>query len=163
MNDSPRAPRFVRLLAATERGVIGGLMAAIVALTLAQVIWRYVLDDPLQWSEELARYCFVWITLLGASTLLRVSDSHPRIDSLWHLAGPHVRSALDLFSRAMVILCSAAIAFGGLRMMQLNWEQRSPSVEIPMLWIYLSMLGAPLLGVFWTLWCGVCGCVEDDA
>jgi TRAP-type C4-dicarboxylate transport system permease small subunit len=163
MNDSPRAPRFIRLLAATERGVIGGLMAAIVALTLAQVIWRYVLDDPLQWSEEVARYCFVWITLLGASTLLRVSDGHPRIDSLWHLAGRHVRSALDLFSRAMVILCSFAIAFGGLRMMQLNWEQRSPSVEIPMLWIYLSMLGAPLLGVFWTLWCGVHGCAEDDA
>ena len=163
MNESPRAPWFVRLLAATERVVIGGLMATIVLLTLAQVIWRYVLDDPLQWSEELARYCFVWLTLLGASALLRLSDGHPRIDSLWHLAGLHVRSALDLFSRAMVILCSAAIAFGGLRMMQLNWEQRSPSVEIPMAWIYLGMLVAPLLGVFWTLWCGVHGCVEDDA
>jgi len=163
MNDLPRASRLGGMLAAIERTVIGGLMAAIVLLTLAQVIWRYVLDDPLQWSEEVARYCFVWLTLLGASALLRVSDGHPRIDSLWHLAGPHVRSALELFSRAMVILCSAAIAFGGLRMMQLNWEQRSPSVEIPMLWIYLSMLVAPLLGVFWTLWCGVHGCVEDDA
>jgi TRAP-type C4-dicarboxylate transport system permease small subunit len=117
----------------------------------------------LQWSEEVARYCFVWVTLLGASALLRVSDGHPRIDTLWHLADRHVRSALDLFSRAMVILCSLAIAFGGLRMMQLNWEQRSPSLEIPMAWIYLSMLLAPLLGVFWTLWCGAHGCVEDDA
>jgi TRAP-type transport system small permease protein len=163
MTDLPRASRLGGLLAATERGVIGGLMAAIVVLTLAQVIWRYILDDPLQWSEEVARYCFVWVTLLGASALLRVSDGHPRIDTLWHLGGRHVRSALDLFSRAMVILCSAAIAFGGLRMMQLNWEQRSPSLEIPMAWIYLSMLLAPLLGVFWTLWCGAHGCVEDDA
>jgi TRAP-type transport system small permease protein len=163
MNESPRAAWFVRLLAATERGVIGGLMAAIVVLTLAQVIWRYALDDPLQWSEEVARYCFVWLTLLGAATLLRVSDGHPRIDSLWHLAGRHVRRALDLFSRAMVMLCSAAIAFGGWRMMQLNWEQRSPSLEVPMAWIYLSMLVAPLLGVFWTLWCGAHGCLEDDA
>ena len=136
-------------------------MAAIVVLTLAQVIWRYALDDPLQWSEEVARYCFVWVTVLGAATLLRVSDGHPRIDTLWHLAGRHVRRALDLFSRAMVMVCSAAIAFGGLRMMQLNWEQRSPSLEVPMAWIYLSMLVAPLLGVFWTFWCGAHGCVED--
>jgi TRAP-type C4-dicarboxylate transport system permease small subunit len=162
MSDLPWASRLAGLLAATERGVIGGLMAAIVVLTLAQVIWRYVLDDPLQWSEELARYCFVWVTLLGASTLLRVSDGHPRIDTLWHVGGRHVRRALDLFSRAMVILCSTAIAFGGLRMMQLNWEQRSPSLEIPMAWIYLSMLVAPLLGVFWTLWCGTHGCMEDE-
>jgi TRAP-type transport system small permease protein len=162
MSDLPRGSWLGRMLSATERGVIGGLMAAIVVLTLAQVIWRYVLDDPLQWSEELARYGFVWVTLLGASALLRVSDGHPRIDTLWHLGGRRVRSALDLFSRAMVILCSAAIAFGGLRMMLLNWEQRSPSLEIPMAWIYLSMLVAPLLGVFWTLWCSAHGCVEDE-
>src|ERR1700745_238640 len=154
MNELPLGSRLVRLLVATERGVIGGRLAAIVVLTLAQVIWRYVLGNPLQWSEEVARYCFVWVTLLGASALLRVSDGHPRIHSLSHLGGRHVRSALELFSRAMVILCSAAIAFGGLRMMQLNWQQRSPSLEIPMSWIYLSMLVAPLLGVFWQLWCG---------
>ncbi len=163
MNESRRQPRFVRLLAAVERGVIGGLVAAIVALTLAQVIWRYVLDDPLQWSEEVARYCFVWVTLLGASTLLRVSDGHPRIDTLPLRMGSRARSALDLLSRALVILCSMAIAAGGLRMMILNWEQRSPSLEVPMAWIYLSMLVAPLLGVFWTLWRGIHGCVEDEA
>ncbi len=163
MNESRRQPRFVRLLAAVERGVIGGLVAAIVALTLAQVIWRYVLDDPLQWSEEVARYCFVWVTLLGASTLLRVSDSHPRIDTLPLRMGSRARSALDLLSRALVILCSMAIAAGGLRMMILNWEQRSPSLEVPKAWIYVSMLVAPLLGVFWTLWRGIHGCVEDEA
>jgi TRAP-type C4-dicarboxylate transport system permease small subunit len=79
------------------------------------------------------------------------------------MAGRRVRRVLDLFSRAMVILCSLAIAFGELRMMQLHWEQRSPSLEIPMAWIYLAMLVAPLLGVFWTLWCGAHGFVEDDA
>ena len=162
MNELPLGSRLVRLLAATERGVIGGLMAAIVVLTLAQVIWRYVLGNPLQWSEEVARYCFVWVTLLGAATLVRVSDGHPRIDTLSLSAGPRLRSALDVFSRAMVILCSIEIAAGGLRMMQLHWEQRSPSLELPMAWIYIAMLLGPLLGVFWALWCGAHGNVEDE-
>jgi TRAP-type C4-dicarboxylate transport system permease small subunit len=163
MSDTPRAPRLVRLLAQTERFVIGGLMAAIVALTLAQVFWRYVLDQPLQWSEEVARYCFVWVTLLGAATLLRVRDGHPRIDTLPLRASPRVRLALDVFGRAMVIACSVAVAAGGLRMRQLHWEQRSPSLELPMAWVYLAMLLGPSLGVFWTLWCGTHGNVEDEA
>jgi len=163
MTESPRASRLVRLLAKTERFVIGGLMAAIVVLTLAQVFWRYVLGSPLQWSEEVARYCFVWVTLLGAATLLRVSDGHPRIDTLSQRAGARLRSALDGFSRAMVILCSVAIAAGGLRMMQLHWEQRSPSLELPMAWVYVAMLLGPLLGVFWALWCGAYGNAEDEA
>src|SRR5258706_12082920 len=98
MNELPLGSRLVRLLAATERGVIGGLMAALFVLTLAQVIWRYVLGNPFQWSEEGARYCFLWVTLLGAAALLRVRDGHPRIDTLSLRAGPRLRSALDGFS-----------------------------------------------------------------
>ena len=33
----------------------------------AQVLWRYVFNDPIYWSEELARYLFVWLTFLAAA------------------------------------------------------------------------------------------------
>ena len=46
-----------------------------VLVTLAQVIFRYVLAAPLPWSEELARYCFVWIVFLGGAVDFRAAPT----------------------------------------------------------------------------------------
>ena len=59
----------------------GMLMVAaftMVSAVFMQVIFRYVLKAPLSWSEELARYTFMWITFLGASVALR-QNSLPNI------------------------------------------------------------------------------------
>ena len=43
------------------------LMSAMCLVLLAQVVSRYVFGKPLTWSEELARYMFVWLALLGSA------------------------------------------------------------------------------------------------
>jgi len=154
--------RLVALLAAAERLVIATLMAAITLLTLAQVIWRYVLEMPIQWSEEVARYCFVWVTFLGAAALMRLGEGHPAIDTLHQSVGPGFQRVLRIVSHLVVIGGSLAIATGGLRMVQLQWHQLSPSVEVPMAWIYSAMLVGPLIGIFWIVWCARYGVVDDE-
>ena len=42
------------------------LLALLVATTLLQVLSRYVLSKPFDWTEEMARYLFVWVAMLGA-------------------------------------------------------------------------------------------------
>jgi TRAP-type C4-dicarboxylate transport system permease small subunit len=154
--------RLAGLLAALERVLISTLMATITILTLAQVFWRYVLELPLQWSEEIARYCFVWVTFLGAAALMRLQDGHPAIDALYLSVGPKVQQATNIASRTIVIAGTLAIAVGGFRMVQLQWNQLSPSVEVPMGWIYLSMFVGPLIGVFWIIWVARHGYLEDE-
>ena len=155
--------RMIELLTKLERLVIGGLMAAITILTLAQVFWRYVLELPLQWSEEIARYCFVWVTFLGAATLMRLQDGHPAIDALYVRVSPKAQQVMDVASKLMVVIGSLAIAAGGLRLVLLQWNQLSPSVEIPMVWIYMAMFIGPLIGIFWVIWCARHGRVEDPS
>ena len=159
---SDRIQQFIKALAACERFVIGALMAAITILTLAQVFWRYILVQPLQWSEEIARYCFVWVTFIGAATLLRLKDGHPVIDALYHVVGPKTQLVMDVVSRIVVIGGTLAIAVGGFRLVQLQLRQLSPSVELPMMFVYSSMIVGPLLGVFWLLWRLRHGPVEDN-
>lgn len=163
MTGVPPAVRLVRLLAAAEKAVIGGLMVAITFLTLIQVIWRYGFNQPITWSEEVSRYCFVWVTFIGAATLLRLRDGHPEFDSLYARSAPALRRVIDIFSRLMIVTCSLAIAGGGFRMIYLQQSQLSPSLEIPMSWIYLSMAVPPLLGIFWVIWRGRFGSVEDPS
>lgn len=162
MTEIPPAPRVIRWLAAAERLAIGGLMAAITLLTLVQVIWRYGLNQPINWSEEVARYCFVWVTLLGAAALLRLQDGHPELDALYVRSGNLMRKSIVIVSRIAILVCVLAISAGGFRMMYLQRNQLSPSLEIPMIWVYVSLAIPPLVGAFWVLWCWRFGTVEDN-
>src|SRR5262245_66399091 len=60
-----------RLVARIEAGIIVLLVFCLTAVTFAQVITRYGLGDPLIWSEELARYLFVWVSMIGAALAIR--------------------------------------------------------------------------------------------
>lgn len=40
------------------------VLATIVVITM-QIVWRYVLNDPLSWTEQISRYLFVWIVMLA--------------------------------------------------------------------------------------------------
>ena len=47
-------------------GLVALLMGGMGVIAFAAVFFRFVLSDPLTWSEEAARYMMVWVTFLGA-------------------------------------------------------------------------------------------------
>ncbi len=55
------------------------LLGAMTILVFLQVLFRYVLNHPLDWSEELSSFAFVWMSLLGASIGLKRNEN-PRLD-----------------------------------------------------------------------------------
>src|SRR6266542_4259240 len=59
--------------------VAAALMAAMCAIVFLGVFFRYVLGDPLSWTEEIARLCLVWITFLGTYLAYR-RNLHISID-----------------------------------------------------------------------------------
>lgn len=72
--DGPPAARLARLAAALDRytrAACIALFAGILAIMVCQVVFRYVFNAPLTWTEELARYCFIWACYLGAPLATR--------------------------------------------------------------------------------------------
>jgi len=51
--------------------VLGLCVAAIVLITLAAVWWRYVMNAPIAWIEQVSNILFIWITFIGAAVLYR--------------------------------------------------------------------------------------------
>lgn len=51
--------------------IMGCSVAAIVLITMAAVWWRYVLDSPLSWVEQVSNMIFIWIVFLGSAVLYR--------------------------------------------------------------------------------------------
>ena len=67
-----------------------------VTVTLAQVIFRYLLTAPLPWSEELSRYCFVWIVFLGGALGLS-RGIHLGVDLFVGMLPEKYRVGLEVF------------------------------------------------------------------
>ena len=66
--------RFGRLAGVASDHVIGWLLLISVALNVTQVFTRYVMNDPLFWTEEMVRYTTVWLTFVGAAAASLYGD-----------------------------------------------------------------------------------------
>jgi TRAP-type C4-dicarboxylate transport system permease small subunit len=102
---SNRLNEVVKYLAA----VLLGSMTIIVFL---QVLFRYVLNHPLDWSEELGSFAFVWMSLLGASIGL-YRNEHPRLDLIVNLFPSRVQKTIaGLYNLAILFLLAVLFIYG---------------------------------------------------
>lgn len=134
-------------LARVEAALAGLLVAAIVAVVLAQVVCRRVLGRPLVWSEELCTYAFMAAAMLGASAATQ-RRTHVRLSLL--LDRLPRRRGLE---RALELLL--ALVFAGLLPGTVTFllavhrlGLRSPALGIPMTWVYGLV---PLALALWVL------------
>ena len=134
-----------------ELGPMDYLIAAVfgttIVVVLAQVIWRYVFNNSLTWTEELSRYLFTWIIFLGAAVAIR-DNSHIKVEFLVSRLPKRIRPALEVINTALIMLFLAFIAVAGFLWVKLNSGTRSPALELPVNWVFYAALPvAALLGL----------------
>ena len=145
-----------RRLGALEWAV-AGVMTMLVLLVFAQVLVRYLTDHPLAWTEEAARYVFIWLCLLGAAVAAR-RGQHFAVDFVQRslpARGFQVASAATkIVEAAFFIVLSVA----GIQVLRVVHLQESPSLDIPMSIPYLAIpFGAALMAAIamrraWVNW-----------
>lgn len=125
-----------------------GVMTLVIFL---QVIFRYILLAPLPWSEELARYLFIWITFLGG-TLAARKGNHIGMEMLQN-ALPGRSKAISKFIASFLTSIFFAMTFiFSISVFQKMMIQTSPAMELPMGYPYLGIIiGSALM----CLWYGV--------
>ena len=83
-----------RLLAYIENAVIVTGFLIMFFVLLAQVIMRYVFNSPLTWSEETARFIFVYVSFVGISFAYR-QKAHIRMEAVVKLLPPGIQTFLE--------------------------------------------------------------------
>jgi len=126
--------------------IIALLFATMVGISAAQVFWRYVLNASLVWSEELARYLFVWIVFL-ASPLGIHRGIHIGVDLLISRFPFRWRRATMILTHILILIFLAFLIVLGLRVVKMNMTQSSIAMGIPMGTIYLAIP----VGAFWMI------------
>ena len=113
------------------------LMIFIFVLGLAQVIWRWVLNDPITWSEELIQLTYVWICYLGWAIATR-KDSHIRITALTNLLPKGAQKYQQIFCNILVILFSVLMIKYGIDLIGVGAKRTAVS----MTWLSYSTVYA---------------------
>lgn len=135
------------LLAKGEAWVLITLLAVMTAIVFLQVVYRYVLAEPLYWSEELARYLFVWLSILGAALGLR-KRGHFGLDFFHRMLPQKGRRLLHLLIHLLMGSVILVVLIQGVTLVQATVLQKSPAMGISMGWAYACLpVGAALMTV----------------
>ena len=126
------------------------LMAVLIVPVSMQILSRYTgLIPRYIWTEEIARFCFMWIIMLGAMIAVR-DGSHFDVDVLPHL-GPRSEALSRLFVHLAMLLVALAFCWYGWDFAILGTRKLSEIFGLPMLWIYGAW---PVAGITWVLFLG---------
>jgi TRAP-type C4-dicarboxylate transport system permease small subunit len=125
--------------------LVAALVAAMTVIVFAQVIFRYVLGSPLVWSEELARYLFVWVTMIGAAAAVRLGQ-HFGLDILVKPLPAAARKAVGFGASTIVAIVAGFLLWQGLKEAAGAMNHVASSLEIRMVWFYSAIpVGATLM------------------
>jgi TRAP-type transport system small permease protein len=134
-----RIARLVEIITAAPLIAAGAVMVGVV---LAATFSRYVLNDPITWSEELARYLMIWIGLVGASVTLRHGE-HIRITAISMLLPKPVRMVTDLLVALAIGWFLWVMTVEGWAAAERGARQMSPALGVSMMW---PLLAVPVAG-----------------
>ena len=115
-----------------------------------QIISRYTqLIPPYIWTEELSRFLFIWMVMLGAMIGIR-EGTHFEVD-VWPELGPRANALLRIVSHLFVLLFALVFLYWGTQFVRFGWDQTSELAELPMVFIFLAW---PIAGATWLLFTG---------
>lgn len=129
---------FCSRLNALIEYLLFGLGLSMALIVAAQVFFRYILNNSLFWSEELARYMLVWLSFLGA-TVAYYRGYHPGVD----VVTSRLPEALQRWCNILVVLVSMVLFLvmivSGTQFAWFVRMQISPALSINK-WIILSII-----------------------
>ena len=98
------------------------------------------------WTEEMARFLFIWMVMLGAMIPVR-DASHFDVD-VWPQLKPRPDALLRLVSMVFVLVFALVFVWYGIKFVQFGWSQTSELADMPMPFIFVAW---PLTGFTWLL------------
>ena len=122
-------------------------VGAIVAIIFYSVVMRYAFDRPPFWSEELARFIFIWIIMFGAVLVTR-ERSHIELVLFVNLLPKKWKYILSIFTHFLMIVFCWVMVQQGIKIYPIVAQATSPTLGLSMGWLYLSIpVGGLLMGI----------------
>ena len=141
--------------------VIG--LAAMVLMVLGNVVLRYLFNSGLEFSEEVSRFVFVWLTFIGGVVALK-EGLHLGMDTVVKRLPHRGRLICFWISHLLMLWCCALLWMGSWEQAKVNLTNRAPVSGLPVAAIYgVGLFAAAAMGfiILQLLWRSLKGQLSD--
>jgi tripartite ATP-independent transporter DctM subunit len=124
------------------------LVAVEIVILFAGVVSRYVFDNPLVWSDELASILFLWLAMLGAVIAFR-RDEHMRMTAVVGMLPATMRTTFDMLATGAALAFLLLIAWPSYQYAQAEVFITTPALELTNAWRAAALpSGTALMAIF---------------
>lgn len=122
-----------------EEFILVVILGVMVLSISAQVLMRFLFGSSIGWSEELARYCFIWLVFVGVSYGVK-KQRHIKIDAILLLFNEKGKVVLNMIVNLLFFSFAVFLIFygGAIAIQILQWGQTTPALELKMGFVYLA-------------------------
>ena len=121
------------------------MLAISASLGMFQIIMRFVIEAPAEWTEVLIRFSLIWMVFMGIPMAFR-QGAMVSVDVLYRWSPPRIRRVLDVVVSGAALALIAVIIWWGWDYANRGKVQTVTGLEeISMFWAYLAL---PVGGVF---------------
>ena len=122
-------------------------VAVLIIPVSIQIFSRFTALIPAYiWTEELSRFCFVWMVMIGAMIGVR-ERIHFDVDA-WPPLSPKNDALLRIGSNSLVLVFTCVVIWWGVDFTKFGWNQTSELADLPMWLIFIAW---PIAGITWLL------------
>lgn len=114
------------------------IILVLCVVVFLQVFFRYVINRPLAWSEELARFLSIYLVYIASAVVLR-DDSHMSMDYFVELLPHKAKVVVDIAGKAIISAFLVLAIIKSFTLIKITFYQLSPSLDIPMGIVYAAL------------------------
>jgi TRAP-type C4-dicarboxylate transport system permease small subunit len=111
------------------------LFLAAFAGFIVQIFWRYVLNDPLAWTEEFVMICFIWTVFWAAAFMVPIRE-HVSFDVVYDIVTPQTRRGFTMVTLAAIVVSFTWLVPYTWDYLDFLTRKKSPVLRIRMHWVY---------------------------
>ena len=153
----------MRTLFKAIESLLAMLLLGMVLMVFGNVLLRYAFNSGIQVSEELSRFCFIWLTFIGAIVAMR-DGSHLGMDNFVTTLSRRGKLVCLAICQGLVLLCCGMLFWGTWNQHEINATTAAPVTGLSMIWVfgvaYLTSIAIALMALH-TLWRIATGRIAD--
>jgi len=118
--------------------IIVAMFSCMSIAVFIQIIFRYLLHQPIYWSEEFPRFILIWLTFLGSAIAMK-NRSHLSISLLTNRLAVQKRIWVQFFANLLSLLFISIVVWGGIIITILTMPNRTAALQMPTGLVYLAV------------------------
>ena len=131
--------RFERWTTAASMAAACAMLALASCFGIHQIVTRFILESPAEWTEVLIRFSLIWMVFLGIPTAFR-NGAMVSVDMLYRMSGGRMRRFLDtVVALAALLLCSVILWWGWMYAQRGSVQSMIGLEGVSMFWAYLAL------------------------